>query len=259
MDHRWYAYLVKTKIRIQLISNFVQSRKTPDSPVLFVNSFPKSGTNLLVQILNSLSTVGHFSKCRRGNIATYHSQTGRKRTEGEIITDLKRLFAGEVANGHLHAFPGVINYLKKRNLIHFFIFRDLRDIVVSHAYYVTEINTDHIHHRYYRYVLSDMENRIETSILGIPDSPLDFPDIGTRFLPYLPWLQQPDVIPIRFEELIQDPELNLQKILNVIQDKIFVFKADREEVLNRMRSGMAPEQSRTFRKGTSGDWKKTLY
>ena len=44
----------------------------------------------------------------------------------------------------------------------------------------------------------------KVSILGRPDSNVEFPDIAERFAPYLGWLDHPEVLTIHFEDLIQD-------------------------------------------------------
>ena len=73
----------------------------------------------------------------------------------------------------------------------YFILRDPRDVVVSHVHYVTEMEPNHIHHRYYSQELHTFDERLRASILGIPDPAIPFPDIRQRFLPYLGWLDAP--------------------------------------------------------------------
>ena len=69
----------------------------------------------------------------------------------------------------------------------YFIFRDPRDVVVSHVFYVTDMEARHVHHAYYQ-SLPDFNARLTVSILGKPDASVEFLNIGDRFAPYLGWL-----------------------------------------------------------------------
>jgi len=100
-----------------------------------------------------------------------------------------------------------------------------------------------------------MDERINTSILGIPESQVDFPNSGQRFLPYYSWLKDPGVVPLRFEYFI----LELDKTLNFIIDNLIKigidFNASRDELISGMQAGMGLRTSYTFRKRNTGDWK----
>src|SRR5690606_35783004 len=95
----------------------------------------------------------------------------------------------------------------------YFIFRDPRDVVVSHVFYVTDMEARHVHHAYYR-SLPDFDTRLTVSILGRPDTGVEFPNIADRFAPYLDWLSQTEVLTIHFEELIQHRAATLNRILD---------------------------------------------
>ena len=43
-------------------------------------------------------------------VVTYQGNSGRERTEQEILVDLRRFLPGDVGYGHLHALSGVINW-----------------------------------------------------------------------------------------------------------------------------------------------------
>ena len=225
------------------------------APILFANSFPKSGTNLLTQILAGFAEVNLFHINTRGIILTYQGATGEKRAESEILADIKRIYPGEIAWGHMHGTRAITNLLLQSNFINFFIFRDPRDVVVSHAYYVTNKANAHVHHDYYQDKLSSMEERILTSILGLPDLTTEFPNIGERFDPYRPWLDFPEVMKLKFEDLIHDRDQTLNNMLDHIESRGYKLKVSRSRALEQMNAGIAPAASRTFRKGSTGDWK----
>ncbi len=87
--------------------------------------------------------------------------------------------------------------------IPYFIFRDPRDVVVSHVFYVTDMEEHHVHHDYYA-SLPDFDSRLKVSILGRPDTKTEFPNIADRFSPYLGWLAHSEVKKIHFEDLVND-------------------------------------------------------
>ena len=227
----------------------------PQTPMIFANSFPKSGTNLFNQVLSGLALNSVFSLYPHGIILSYENRTGARRSTDSIVSDLSKLLPGEIATGHLHALPEVSAFLIRDRIINFFLYRDPRDVVVSHAYYVTNLAENHVHHQYYRDVLPDMDARIKASILGLVDSASDFPNIRLRFEPYLEWLAKPEVMKIRFEDLIQQPKSVVAAVLEFIDGKGYTFRRDKEQIIAGMLAMIKPSQSRTFRKGIIGDWK----
>jgi len=120
-----------------------------DLPILFSNSFPKSGTHLLTQILAGFTALGPFVDSGLPAIVTYDGKDGRQRTEAEILHDLLRLYAGDIAYGHLHAADQVVEFMSQESVASFFIIRDPRDVLVSHVHYVTDMAPNHILHNYY--------------------------------------------------------------------------------------------------------------
>jgi hypothetical protein len=226
----------------------------PDLPILFANSFPKSGTNLMNQILGGLASITPFRVNQQGLILTFNQSNGRIKPVGDILKDLKKLYPGEIARGHVHAFPELMDYLTQERFINFFVLRDLRDVVVSHAFYVTELSSDHSLAMYYRQKLTDMDQRIKTSITGLADIMRDFPNINERMEPYLPWLQEPGTMVVRFEDLIHDRQNTLNKVLDHIINNGYSLNISRDAALKSMLDWINPDSSRTFRKGTTGDW-----
>ena len=62
-------------------------------PVLLANSFPKSGTHLLTQVLQGFPSIGPAVDSGLPAIVTYEGDTGRQRQAVEILADLERLKA----------------------------------------------------------------------------------------------------------------------------------------------------------------------
>jgi hypothetical protein len=178
------------------------------SPILFANAFPKSGTHLLVQILKACARIGPAVDSGLPAVAMFEGVSGAPRPTAAILHDLARLLPGDVAYGHLHARPEIEAFFIDRHAAVCFLYRDPRDVAVSHAHYVTEIETAHAHHEYYR-TLPDFDARLRTSILGRPELGDLFPDIRARFEPYMGWFTAPRVLSLRFEDLIENRKLVL--------------------------------------------------
>ena len=115
-------------------------------------------------------------------------------------------------------------------------------------------------------MLKSDEERLTFIISGWPEKlqgnefpvQVDYPDIGKRFLENLPWLTSPNVLAVRFESLAR-MESRTQTLGSIGQyllgDK---FHRIQREVILAMESGCNPSHSKTFRKGTGGEWKNYL-
>jgi sulfotransferase 6B1 len=223
-------------------------------PILLGISFPKSGTHLLDQILLGFHRVAPFSRRLHSFYAEYEGESGRKRSPGHALTWLDSLRPGDVASAHLFARPEVVSRVASPAYIPYFIFRDPRDVVVSHVYYVTDMEARHVHHDYYA-SLPDFDSRLKVSILGRPDADIEFPNIADRFAPYLGWLDQPTVMKIHFEDLIHDRAATLNRIIDHFLARV-PLQTSRELILESLQSFINPKRSPTFRSGQTGEWKK---
>jgi hypothetical protein len=140
----------------------------------------------------------------------------------------------------------------------YFIYRDPRDVVVSHVHYVTEMALQHVHHAYYRDELADFDERLRASILGRPGMAVPFPDIRGRFEPYLGWLECPEVLSLRFEALISHREETLRRVLDQAQRRGFPVNIREQDALQVLESAIDPRRSPTFRSGTVGKWQQAF-
>jgi hypothetical protein len=232
------------------------SLPTPENgwPILLGISFPKSGTHLLDQILLGFSRVAPFSRRLHSFYAEYEGESGRKHAPEQAVRWLDSLRPGDIASAHLFARPKVVARVTTPTFVPYFIFRDPRDVVVSHVFYVTDMEPNHVHHDYYQ-SLPDFDARLKVSILGRPDANVEFPDITGRFAPYLGWLDQPIVMKIHFEDLIHDRAGTLNRIIDHFLARV-PLQADRGLLLESLEASSNPNKSPTFRSGKTGEWKK---
>lgn len=223
-------------------------------PVLLGISFPKSGTHLLDQILLGFSKIAPFSKRLHSFYAEYEGESGRRRSTEQAIAWLDSLYPCDIASAHLFARPDAVARVCSPKFAPYFIFRDPRDVVVSHVFYVTDMEARHVHHDYYQ-SLPDFDARLKVSILGRPDAGVEFPDIAARFAPYLGWLDHDEVLSIHFEDLINDRAAMLSRIMDHLLARA-PLQAPRQLILDSLESSINPTKSPTFRSGKTGEWKK---
>jgi len=223
-------------------------------PILLGVSFPKSGTHLLDQILLGFNRVAPFSRRLHSFYAEYEGESGRKRSPEQALAWLDSLRPRDVTSAHLFARDEIVKCVCAPDFIPYFIFRDPRDVVVSHVFYVTDMETRHVHHDYYT-SLPDFDSRLNVSILGRPDANIEFPNISDRFTPYLGWLEQPSVLKIHFEDLINDRAATLNRIIDHFLARV-PLQAPRQVILESLEASINPSRSPTFRSGKTGEWKK---
>jgi hypothetical protein len=243
--------LYQTEKLIQRIRFLSQSNQLP---ILLGISFPKSGTHLLDQILLGFSRVAPYAKRLHSFYAEYEGESGVKRAPEQALAWLDSLRPRDVASAHLFARPEVVARVCSPKFVPYFIFRDPRDVVVSHVFYVTDMEARHVHHEYY-VSLPDFDSRLNASIRGRPDAGVEFPDIAERFAPYLDWLNLPEVLAIHFEDLIHDRAATLGRIMDHLLARV-PLQAPGQLILDSLESSINPSRSPTFRSGKTGEWKK---
>jgi hypothetical protein len=250
--------LIRRKIRRVRTLIHYRSLSLYGVPTLFANSFPKSGTHLMTQVLRGFSNLGPAIDSGLPAIVTYLGNTGQERTIQAILKDLDILLPGDIAYGHLHAIPEIVARLSQWGIAAYFILRDPRDVAVSHVYYIAEGQSHHIHHYYYTQMLHSFDERLKTSILGLPGVEVPFPDIGRRLEPFLGWLEQPAVLTLRYEEFLSRRFETLGRVFDHAIQRGFPADCSREIAIQQLAVNIDPLSSPTFRSGKSGEWQKSF-
>lgn len=224
-------------------------------PALFGNSFPKSGTHLLTQVLEGFARIGPALVSGLPPVITFDGPSGQPRPLATILAELGRLGPGDIGYGHLHAEPEIQAALCAPGMAAYFIYRDPRDVVVSHVHYVTEMEPTHVHHRHYTEELHSFEERLRVSICGLPELAIPFPDIAGRFAPYLGWLERPEVLCLRYEDFLAAPRATLAQVLAHAEERGFATRLERAAALDTLQAAIDPQRSPTFRSGKAGGWR----
>jgi hypothetical protein len=224
-------------------------------PAIFGNAMPKSGSHLVLQILQGIAAVAPFRYVDHKPIRTITAD-GRNRSQTEIFKDLWALKSGAIGWGYLTSNPEYLRYVERHpDLITFFIYRDPRDRLISSIFYAVDIHHGHVQHDYYTSI--SMEERIKTEILGRDVPGLEhLPNIYDHYARYTGWLECPSVLCLRFEDLIQYQQDSLEKILDHIEKHAVKLPTTREKAIAVIKKAIQPEKSPTFREGKTGKWQE---
>jgi len=224
------------------------------TPVVLGNAMPKSGSHLIIQVLQGLTRLGPF--VNPGFPPVNRAEDNRKLPDQAALANLQRMRPGDIAYGYVHAREPFISELTRLGRATVFVYRDPRDMIVSHVFYATQMHEGHGMHAYYNQTLKSMEERINAAIQGVEESGSELSPIRLKYEHYLGWLEQPAVFCLRFEDLILDREAALGSLLDYLADRGFESRLPRAEAVHILEQAIAPRKSGTFRKGKPGNWQE---
>jgi sulfotransferase 6B1 len=225
-----------------------------DAPPLFGNSKPKSGSHLLLQVLNGFTQIMPYKYVAADPIRTVKRQGGR-RTTGSIVSDLKAVPQGVIGWGYVEASPENLAVLCQPDRVNYFIYRDPRDMLVSQVFFATDMHEEHGMHAYYN-SLPDFGERLKVAITGIERNGLHMVSVKQRYEGVFQWLAQKHVMCIRFEDLIDDRDATLNAMLDDVEKTGYRIPTLREKALSVLVDAIQPGKSHTFRSGKTGGWRQ---
>lgn len=222
-------------------------------PPMFGNSKPKSGSHLLLQILNGFTQIMPYKYVNADPVRTIASH-GRRRTEEEILDELRRLPRGVIGWGYVDATPENASFLTEAGRVNYFIYRDPRDLLVSQVFFATDMHEEHGMHEYYN-SLPDFGERLKVAIRGVDQEGLKMVSVKERYDGVFQWLGQKNVMCIRFEDLINHRDSTLNAMLDEVEKTGYKIPMPREKTLPVMIEAIQPSKSHTFRSGKTGGWR----
>jgi Sulfotransferase domain len=241
---------------LQVPKKWHRFRARPDdylvAPPVFANSFPKSGTHLLFQIVDGLPNTINFGAFLASLTSSFRYHA---RQPADINRFIRGFVPGEIVRGHLFYDAPNFEDLAKKNIVHLFAYRDPRDVVVSEAHYLRGMNPWHKLAPYFRR-LSGMEEAILLSINGFQPSiaGLDYPNIAARFARYQGWLERDECLAIRFEDLAGEGRDAAIRRVAEFYSRHCASPLDVDLTVAAMTARIAPEKSHTFRSGKKAGW-----
>lgn len=232
-----------------------------EEKIVYCNSYPKSGTHLLAQVLLKVPNISFWN-----DIVSVQSLSGVMNTKNHLKLKISSAPGGSLVRSHLMYCPEVLDVVKKRNHKMFFMYRDLRDVALSHAKWVRKEPEIFLHDIYKNHLNSDDE-RLMASICGTPlgspfGSNVSHPSIGQDFERWRGWLNDPDTLSVNFEQLVGNrgggsDELRW-KTIRAILKHLECEMSDDEMYKLFSYEALNPNKAHTFRKGQIGGWKEAF-
>lgn len=258
MMRNWRSSVILRKARryvaVPLRAANAFSKRNPARPPVLANSVPKSGTHLLIQVLGSLPGARDWGLF----LATTPSFRFRELPAASLARRVRRMADGELAGAHLHHDPAVAEAIRRRGAVHFLIYRDPRDVVVSEAHYLTHMNRWHRLHRHFQ-SLPDEQSRIRLAVEGLPpESGLPYPPIGERYARFLGWLEDPATCAVRYEALAGTERLSEVARIVAHWCDATGYGQPARALVSAARDAINPDASHTFRRGVVGGWRESM-
>jgi len=225
-----------------------------DVPPIFGNSKPKSGSHLLLQILNGFTQIMPYRYVDADPIRTI-KKNGTRNTQHEIGSALNDIPRGVIGWGYVEASPENVAVLCQPNRVNYFIYRDPRDMLVSQVFFATDMHEEHGMHEYYK-SLPDFAARLNVAITGIDRDGLKMVSVKQRYEGVFQWLEQKHVMCIRFEDLINNRDITLNAMLDQVKKTGYRIPTPREKALSVLVDAINPKKSHTFRSGKTGGWRQ---
>ncbi len=225
-----------------------------DAPPIFGNSKPKSGSHLLLQVLNGFTQIMPYKYVEAEPIRTIRSEGGRRKAD-KVTLDLRAVPQGVIGWGYVEASPENVEVLCQPNRVNYFIYRDPRDTLVSQVFFATDMHEEHGMHEYY-VSLPDFGARLKVAITGIDRDGLYMVSVKQRYEGVFQWLEQKRAMCVRFEDLINNRDATLHAMLDEVEKTGYKISMPREKALSILAEAIQPKKSHTFRSGKTGGWRQ---
>ncbi len=225
-----------------------------ETPAVLGNAMPKSGSHLIIQVLQGLTKIGPF--VNPGFPPVNRSEDNRKLPDVSVLANIRNMRPGDIAYGYVNAREPFLSTLSNPGRATVFVYRDPRDMIVSHVFYATQMHKGHGMHRYYTQELHSMEERIAAAIRGVEEPGAELSPVRAKYEAYLGWLDEPSVLCLRFEDLILDRQASLNKLLDYLEKRGFSPTLPRSQAVATLEQAIIPKKSGTFRKGKPGNWQE---
>jgi hypothetical protein len=225
-----------------------------DAPPIFGNSKPKSGSHLLLQILNGFTQIMPYKYVDADPIRTIEKD-GRRKTKEEILGELENVPRSVIGWGYVDATAENVSFLTSSGRVNYFIYRDPRDLLVSQVFFATDMHEEHGMHDFYN-SLPDFSERLKVAITGMDREGLYMVSVKQRYEGVFEWLEQKNAMCIRFEDLINNRDAALNVMLDEVEKTGYKIPTPREKALSILVEAIQPKKSHTFRSGKTGGWRE---
>jgi hypothetical protein len=212
-------------------------------PKILINSVPKSGTNLLLQIIEGIPGLTRIPE-----------------------KDFLQLQPGEYATGHRFYTEELSRKLKGCSIKQVFIYRDIRDVTVSLRHFINRLLPTHPLFPVFQHRLVTKDEQLAALIEGVDliGDELNnswgmsrYPGVFEELRDIYRWKEDVSVCSMRYEDLM-DTDQTRGEVIGRIIDFLWedIQEYDKEQLVYLMTQNINPEKSWTFRKGSTGGWKE---
>ncbi len=228
-------------------------------PKMYLCGFPKSGIHAADRM-----AMGMFQESKPGNNWYGTNAWGvEKHYLEEAAVRLGAVKRGHYIKGHTGYLKSLEAVLVGLGIGLVLVYRDLRDVVVSQAHHILNIDDNaELYHPGSDLYADNLEEIMIQIINGVPG----YDGIIDRWETYAQWLERDWILPMRFEDMIKTPERECGRFFDYAYE---LAKTDsnvvgvlldtniRNVAINGMLLEMQQAQmSPTFRKGKVGGWKR---
>jgi sulfotransferase 6B1 len=182
-------------------------------------------------------------------------KNGGRRAGEDILSDLKSVPAGVIGWGYVDATKENASFLTSAGRVNYFMYRDPRDMLISQVFFATDMQEEHGMHQYYN-SLPDFGARLKVAITGIDQDDLKMVSVKQRYEGVFGWLEQQNVMCIRFEDLIDNRNITLNAMLDEVEKTGYKIPTPRKKSLSVLVEAIQPRKSHTFRSGKTGGWRE---
>ena len=230
-------------------------------PKMYLCGFPKSGLHAADRM-----AMGLFEEMIPGNnwYGTNAWGVDKHKLEDAAIK-LGGVKRGHYIKGHMGHLKSLEALLVGLGIGLVFIYRDLRDVVVSQAHHILNTKTDkYLNHPGHELYADTLEEVMIQVIEGIGE----YQGVIERWEDFASWLDCDWILPMRFEDMIKTPERECGRffdysyelakldsnVTGVLLDKNIRKVAIDGMLLEMRQTHLSP----TFRKGKAGSWKRAF-
>lgn len=226
-------------------------------PKIIVNGFPKSGTHLAIRI------AAHLAQRQEPKhwIGTFAGHSWAR--EWIPWPAVKPIMDGQPEGtwmiGHMGYDQSIVDALNENKQSMLFVYRDLRDVAVSQTYHIENADGINSHHpgKDLYMMLEDHQTRIRAVLMGLGP----WPGLFERWDSYKAWMNETDVLPVRFEDMINDPHQVATNVLNYITIRTsgatlpIIYQDNFANAVEISIKTMLDKDAPGIRSGRVGDWR----
>jgi len=227
---------------------------------MYLCGFPKSGLHAAERMV-----LGMFAPLNKFPWFGTNAWGVERHKLDRAATNLAAIRRGCYIKGHTGYLKSLEAVLVGLGIGLVVVYRDLRDVVVSQAHHIMNVEeNDDLNHPGQELYADNLEDVMLQVIEGVDK----YTGIIERWETYAPWLDCDWVLPMRFEDMIKTPERECSRffdysyelakldsgITGVLLDKNIRKVAIDGMLLEMKQTHMSP----TFRKGKAGGWKRAF-